>query len=82
MPCLPSASHSLPDRRRRDQQHRFGACERLVERARVGEVRAPHRDPVLREAGEFASVSAGVHDLRRRRSGGEELIDDEPAEVT
>jgi hypothetical protein len=27
-------------------------------------------------------VSAGGHDLRRRRSGGEELIDDEPAEVT
>jgi hypothetical protein len=72
----------LTDRRRRDQHHRFGARESVVEGARVGEVRAPHRDPVLCEVGEFVDVSAGGHDLRRRRSGGEELIDDEPAEVT
>ena len=49
--------------------------------ARVGEVRAPHHDPALREAGEFADVPAGGHDLRGRCSGGEELVDDEPAEV-
>ncbi len=34
------------------------------------------------EVGEFVDVSAGGHDLCRRRSGGEELFDDEPAEVT
>jgi hypothetical protein len=71
----------LPDRRRRDQHHGFGACECVVEGARVGEVRAPHRDPLLGEVGEFVDVPAGGHDLCRRRSGGEELIDDESAEV-
>ena len=72
----------LPHRRRRDQHHRVGTCERVVEGARVGEVRAPHGDPVLCEVGELAGVPAGGHDLLRRRSGGEELIDDEPSEVT
>jgi hypothetical protein len=72
----------LPNRRRRDQQHRVDVHEGVVEGDRVGEVRAPHRDPVLCEVGEFVNVSAGGHDLGRRRSRGGELINDEPAEVT
>ena len=38
--------------------------------------------PLRARSASFANVPAGGHDLRRRRSGGEELIDDEPAEVT
>jgi hypothetical protein len=72
----------LPHRRRGDQHHRVGSRESVVEGARGGEVRAPYGDPVLCEVGELVGVPAGGHDLLRRRSGGEELIDDEPAEVT
>ena len=40
---------------------------------------APHRHPVLCEVVELVNVSAGGDDLSRRRSGSEELVDDEPA---
>jgi hypothetical protein len=72
----------LTHRRGGNQHHRVGTRESVVEGVRVGEVGAPHGDFVPCEVGELAGVPAGGHDLLRWRSGGEELIDDEPAEVT